>query len=173
MARNARDVQTLFGIVAGYDPDDPFSAPVPLRQATSEGLCVGVWEQFYDTPVQEPIRSAVRKAVGKLEEIGIPAEPFHPRGMERVPKVWQFFFGILPARELQRMMAGRDIRAGANRSAERTRLSRNSAVSSGWGSSSSPARTPARRMRTSSCTSSVRLLVRRLSWGGMPARIRV
>jgi amidase len=108
MARNVRDVQALFEVVACHDPDDPFSAPVPLQEPTPSGLRAGVWEQFYETPVQDAARAAVHKAAAKLEEIGIPVEPFHPLGMERVPRVWQFFFSILPARELQSMIAGRE-----------------------------------------------------------------
>jgi len=108
MARTARDVEALFDVVAWYDPDDPFSSPVPLREPALDGLRAGVWEQFYDTPVQEPLRAAVRKAAAKLEEIGIPTEPFHPLGMERAPKLWQFFFSILPAREIRAMIAGRE-----------------------------------------------------------------
>jgi Asp-tRNA(Asn)/Glu-tRNA(Gln) amidotransferase A subunit family amidase len=108
MARTVRDVRLLFNVVAGYDPDDPFSVPVPPQEPALDGLRVGFWEQFYDVPVQAPIRSAVEKAARTLEQIGIPAEPFRPRGMERAPNVWSFFFTTLPARALHAMIAPRE-----------------------------------------------------------------
>ena len=37
MARSARDVRLLFAALAGHDPEDPFSAPVPLRPPTCGG----------------------------------------------------------------------------------------------------------------------------------------
>src|SRR6185295_5808133 len=52
MARTARDLSLLFAVLAGFDLEDPFSAPVPLRAADLDGLRVGVMEQFYRVPVQ-------------------------------------------------------------------------------------------------------------------------
>lgn len=108
MARNAADVKLLFEITAGYDPEDPFSALVPLRRPGLDGLRLGFWEQFYDVPVQPAIRQAVRQAVAKLCEAGLPAEPFSPRGLERATQVWRFFFTILPARAIHAMIAHRE-----------------------------------------------------------------
>src|SRR5579871_4104437 len=49
MARSAQDVRLLFAAVAGYDDQDPFSAPVPLRVPVVADLTIGVMEQFYNT----------------------------------------------------------------------------------------------------------------------------
>ena len=38
MARTAEDVRILFGVLSGHDPQDPFSAPVPLRPVPSTGI---------------------------------------------------------------------------------------------------------------------------------------
>jgi Asp-tRNA(Asn)/Glu-tRNA(Gln) amidotransferase A subunit family amidase len=108
MARSARDLQLLFSVLAGYDSQDPFSAPVPLRKPSLERLQVGVWEQFYRVPVDASIREAVSQAAGVLGEIGIPAEPFEPCGLERAPNLWWFFFGQLPARTVREMFRGRE-----------------------------------------------------------------
>src|SRR5580658_639201 len=48
MARSAQDVRLLFSVLAGYDTQDPFSAPVPVRAPVMDGLKVGLMEQFYD-----------------------------------------------------------------------------------------------------------------------------
>ena len=108
MARNATDLRLLFSALAGYDSQDPFSAPVPLRPPVLEDIRAGVMEQWYDVPVNEEIRAAVRKAAETLEQIHIPVAEFRPRGMERVPNLWWFFFGQVNAPELRKMIAGRE-----------------------------------------------------------------
>ena len=108
MARTAQDVRLLFTALAGYDTQDPFSAPVPLRQPDMTGLKIGVMEQFYDVPVQPAMREAVRKAGAALEQMKIPVEAFRPSGLERSPNVWWFFFGRLPARMTQQVIAGHE-----------------------------------------------------------------
>jgi len=52
MARTAQDVRLLFSVLASYDSQDPFSAPVPLCEPNLTALKVGIMEQFYDVPVQ-------------------------------------------------------------------------------------------------------------------------
>jgi amidase len=108
MARTAQDVGVLFSALAGYDSQDPFSAPVPWREPVAAGLKIGVMEQFYDVPVQPVMREAVRKAGVALEQMKIPVEPFRPGGLERAPNLWWFFFGRLPARMTQKVFAGRE-----------------------------------------------------------------
>jgi Asp-tRNA(Asn)/Glu-tRNA(Gln) amidotransferase A subunit family amidase len=38
----------------------------------------------------------------------VPTEPFQPKGLERAPNLWWFFFGQLPAPLTQQMILGRD-----------------------------------------------------------------
>ncbi len=97
MARTAEDVRILFEALAGYDREDPFSAPVPLRTPDLTGLRVGIMEQFYEVPVQDCMKQTVHKAAAALSELKIPAGPFMPAGLERAPNLWWFFFGELPA----------------------------------------------------------------------------
>jgi Asp-tRNA(Asn)/Glu-tRNA(Gln) amidotransferase A subunit family amidase len=111
MARTARDLRLLFEVLAGYDPEDPFSAPVPLRPANLEGLCVGMMEQFYEVPVQPVLREAVREAARALRELGFRIEEFHPRGLERSPNLWWFFFGRLNAPLIRQLIGDREDQA--------------------------------------------------------------
>ncbi len=111
LARSAEDVRLLFAALAGYDHQDPFSAPVPLRPPTLAGSRVGVVEQFYDVPVDPQIRGAVRAAAQSLADLGIPAEPFAPQGLERAPNLWWFFFGQLPAPITRQMIQGQEAQA--------------------------------------------------------------
>jgi len=108
MARTARDLKLLFSALAGYDSQDPFSAPVPLRAPDTANLKIGVMEQFYDVPVQPAIRAAVRKAAEALQAMRIPSEPFRPSGLEQAPNLWWFLFGRLPAEITRVMIAGRE-----------------------------------------------------------------
>lgn len=108
MARTAEDVRLLFEVAAGYDSDDPFSAPVPLREPDLGGLRIGLMPQFYDVPVQPAIRAALDKAARVAEQLGFPVEPFRPRGLQRATELWWFFFGRVSAPFLQRMFAGHE-----------------------------------------------------------------
>jgi amidase len=111
MARNARDLRLLFESLAGYDSEDPFSAPVTLHQPRLDRFRVGVMEQFYAVPVEEPVAAAVRKAAETLTSMGFRAEPFAPRGLERAPNVWSFLFAELPASVVRELFAGREAEA--------------------------------------------------------------
>jgi amidase len=107
MARTAQDLHLLFSALAGYDAQDPLSAPVPLRQPTLENLRIGVWEQFYSVPVDPEIRRAIVHAAALLGEIGWAVEPFEPRGLERAPNVWAVLFGW-PAAATRKLTEGRE-----------------------------------------------------------------
>ncbi len=111
MARTARDLRLLFHVLAGYDPDDPFSAPVPLRDPDLTNVRIGVMQQFYRVPVEPGIAHAMEKATGCLHQLRFPAEPFQPNGLESAPNLWWFFFGELPARTTAELIAGREDQA--------------------------------------------------------------
>ncbi len=108
MARNAEDVRLLFQVTAGHDDQDPFSAPVPLRKPDLAGLRIGLMERFNRVPVQPAIRAAVEAAGRVLAGLGLPVEPFEPRGIERAPNLWWFFFGEVAAPFIKQMIAGRE-----------------------------------------------------------------
>jgi len=108
LARSAQDLRLLFAALAGYDSQDPFSAPVPLQAPSAAGLRVGVVEQFYGVPVDLQIRDTVRRAARMLADLAIPTEPFQPQGLERAPNLWWFFFGQLPAPLTKQTIQGRE-----------------------------------------------------------------
>ena len=111
MARTAADVRLLFEVLAGYDSQDPFSAPVPLRKPDLEGLRIGLLTQFYTVPVQAAVARTLDAAADCLRKLGFPVEPFRPGGLERAPNLWWFFFGQLPARITEQLIAGREDQA--------------------------------------------------------------
>lgn len=91
MARTVRDVELLFEVLAGYDSQDPFSAPVPARPHEAGQLRIGLVSQ----PCHPSIDGAVTSAAGALESLGHIVEPFEPAGLDRAVAAWDFFFNTL------------------------------------------------------------------------------
>jgi Asp-tRNA(Asn)/Glu-tRNA(Gln) amidotransferase A subunit family amidase len=92
MARTAADLRLLFSVLSGYDGQDAFSVPAPLGEPVLDAVRIGVWEQFYGVPLDPEIRAAVRMAAGLAGDLGFPVDEFAPRGLERAPNLWNFFF---------------------------------------------------------------------------------
>lgn len=111
MARNATDLRLLFSVLAGYDPQDPFSTPVPLRIPEPERTRVGVWEQFYSVPVHPEIRDAVRRAGAMLEGPDCEVLEFAPVGLDRAPNLWAFLFSQWPSVITRGLLEGRESEA--------------------------------------------------------------
>jgi len=107
LARTVADVKLLFDVLAGYDSQDPFSAPVELREL---GLPerVGVMESWPGVPVQAAVRTAVRECVRHLGTLGIPCEEYAAEGIEKAPNIWSFFFTELPAQFTAQLIGGRE-----------------------------------------------------------------
>jgi Asp-tRNA(Asn)/Glu-tRNA(Gln) amidotransferase A subunit family amidase len=108
MARHVADLQLLFSVLAGFDPEDPFSVPAPLRVFSLARTRIGVWEQFYDVPVMPEIRAPLQKAARALESLGMGVEEFTPEGLERAPNVWAFLFSQWPSSTTRKLAAGRE-----------------------------------------------------------------
>ena len=109
MARTAEDLRLLFSALASFDERDPFSVPAPLVAPDARGARIGVWPQFYQTPVDAEIRGAVSKEPpALLEEAGFRVEEFSPVGLERAPNTWGFLFSQWPQVAARRMYEGRE-----------------------------------------------------------------
>ncbi len=108
MARTAQDLRLLFSAIAGFDPRDPVSAPAPLRQPFVTAQRIGVWEQFYQVPVDPEIAAAVRTAASRFSQLGFAVEPFEPRGLERAPNLWAFLFSQWPSLATRKLVEGRE-----------------------------------------------------------------
>jgi amidase len=95
MARTIEDVSLLFRVLSGQDENDPVSPPVALRTPSHEELracTVGFFEDDGIVPVTPETRAAIQAAAEALRDAGFRVEPFRPRTLERLRKLWNVFF---------------------------------------------------------------------------------
>jgi Asp-tRNA(Asn)/Glu-tRNA(Gln) amidotransferase A subunit family amidase len=95
MARTMADVDLMFRTLSGQDDADPASPPVALRELKLEELRshrIGFFEDDGLTPVSGETRAAVNAAAAVLRDAGFTVEPFRPRSLELLRKLWWTFF---------------------------------------------------------------------------------
>jgi Asp-tRNA(Asn)/Glu-tRNA(Gln) amidotransferase A subunit family amidase len=95
MARTIEDVRLLFATLSGQDPCDPASPPLPLRTIDPNALrstTIGYFEDDGLAPVTPETRAAVKAAARALRVAGFRVEPFRPRTLEQLRKLWWTFF---------------------------------------------------------------------------------
>jgi Asp-tRNA(Asn)/Glu-tRNA(Gln) amidotransferase A subunit family amidase len=111
MARTARDVARMFEVMAGPDPGDPASAPVPLRRWSEDEirkLRVAYFEDDGATPVTPETAAAVRVAAEALRQQGFQVEAWRPENLERVRQLWWNLFGRGIQMAMAPMLDGRE-----------------------------------------------------------------
>ncbi|HWG21559.1 MAG TPA: amidase [Terracidiphilus sp.] len=95
MARTMQDVSLMFNVLSGQDAEDPASPPLALRKHSMEELraqAIGYFEDDGIVPVTAETRAAVQAAAQALREAGFRVEPFRPRSLEPLRKLWWTFF---------------------------------------------------------------------------------
>jgi amidase len=95
MARTIEDVALMFRTLAGQDAGDPVSPPVALRTFTPDELrahAIGYFEDDGLVPVTAETREAIQSAAQALRDAGFRVEPFRPRTLEQLRKLWWTFF---------------------------------------------------------------------------------
>jgi Asp-tRNA(Asn)/Glu-tRNA(Gln) amidotransferase A subunit family amidase len=111
MARTAADVRALFEVMAGPDPGDALSAPVPLRaisDADLKGLRIGLLESDALGKVGEENHAALQKVANGLAAQGFVVEPLRLDGLEQAIELWWFFFGPAIAHVFQPNVLGQE-----------------------------------------------------------------
>jgi amidase len=95
MARTMADVALMFRVLSGQDPHDPASPPIALREPSLDELranTIGFFEDDGLAPVTPETRAAVQAAAAALRDAGFRVEPFRPRTLELLRKLWWKFF---------------------------------------------------------------------------------
>jgi amidase len=111
MARTIADLRTVFEVIAGPDPGDAQSAPVPIRainDAQLKGLRVGLLESDSLGKIEDETDSALQRAANDLAAQGFVVEPIRLQGLERAVELWWFFFGPAIAHLFQPTVAGQE-----------------------------------------------------------------
>jgi len=95
MARAIADVSLLFRTLAGQDPSDPVSPPISQHSLSAQDLRqipIGFFEDDGVVPVTSETRAAIQAAAAALRDAGFRVEPFRPRTLEQLRKLWETFF---------------------------------------------------------------------------------
>lgn len=95
MARTVGDLALFFEVLAGQDPTDANSAPVPHRAVSLEeakAVPIGWFEDGGRAPVTAETRAAIREAARALEQQGFTVRPFRPEALEDARRLWWTFF---------------------------------------------------------------------------------
>lgn len=104
MARTVADVRALFEVMAGPDPGDALSAPVPVRKIDGQqlrGLRIGILESDALGAASAETTAAVEKAARILSDRGFAVERKRLNGLERAIELWWYFFGPAIAHIIQ------------------------------------------------------------------------
>src|SRR6266478_1109262 len=111
MARTIADVRLLFEVMAGPDPGDAFSSPVPLRSQNKidpRSLRIGILESPALGAATPETHAAVQHAAKLLVDQGFTLEPFRLDGLDRALELWWFFFGPVIGHLLSKAVAGKE-----------------------------------------------------------------
>jgi aspartyl-tRNA(Asn)/glutamyl-tRNA(Gln) amidotransferase subunit A len=81
LTKNVRDSAILMNIIAGHDPLDSTSAPVPLPDFTAvlsreiKGMKIGIPKEYFIEGMNADVLAAVKEAIRQLESLGaVPVE---------------------------------------------------------------------------------------------------
>jgi Asp-tRNA(Asn)/Glu-tRNA(Gln) amidotransferase A subunit family amidase len=111
MARTITDVRLLFEVMAGPDPGDALSSPVPLHTQIKIDLHVlriGILESPALGTATPETHAAVQHAAKLLADQGFTLEPFRLDSLDRALELWWFFFGPVIGHLLSKAVAGKE-----------------------------------------------------------------
>src|SRR5208282_5558532 len=111
MARTVADLRTLFTVMAGPDPGDALSAPIPIREIKAlhlRGLRIGILENPELGRATPETLSTIRRAAQLLCDLDYRVEPLSLYKLDRALELWWFFFGPVIAELIRHETHGRE-----------------------------------------------------------------
>lgn len=79
LARSLDDLEIVFRVLLGYDPEDPYSLPEPAYSAEQTPLRKIAWfDSIGGTPCDAETKAALMDTVGLLENAGFELEQYEP-----------------------------------------------------------------------------------------------
>ena len=109
MARRVADLELLFKVLAGFDPADPVSVPLPVRERPDIQSLKLMW--YADDgfcPATTAVRQTVERAAGALAARGLDIVERRPKGLERGWNLWSVMLGQAGTPALLRLYEGRE-----------------------------------------------------------------
>jgi amidase len=113
MARRVEDLALMLKVLAGFDPADSMSVPLPFRaHAGAKDEKAGRFRRvmwYADdgvSPVTEATKQAMRRAAHALAGLGYEVEERRPRGIERAHELWFAWLGVAGVSGLVEMHKG-------------------------------------------------------------------
>jgi aspartyl-tRNA(Asn)/glutamyl-tRNA(Gln) amidotransferase subunit A len=82
-ATNVADAAAVMGVIAGHDPNDSTSAPVPVPDYAADlgkpvaGMRIGVPEDYFGEGLDPEVKARVEEAIALLERLGCRRIPLH------------------------------------------------------------------------------------------------
>ena len=114
MARTVKDLALLLNVLAGFDPSDSASVPLPFRTHRSSNEKNERWRRvmwYADdgiSPVTEATRQTVERAAHALAGIGYQVEERRPRGLEQSHDLFFLWLGAAGVRGLLKLYEGKE-----------------------------------------------------------------
>jgi Asp-tRNA(Asn)/Glu-tRNA(Gln) amidotransferase A subunit family amidase len=112
LARTVADLRVLFQVMAGPDPGDSLSAPVPVRGISSKelrGIRVALLESPELGSATLETKAAVERAGKLLSEQGFQIEAMSLERLNRTLELWWFFFGPVIGDLLRQSIRGQEL----------------------------------------------------------------
>ncbi len=115
MARRVEDLALMLKVLAGFDPSDSASVPLPFRSRTNgkderdERFRRVMW--YTDdgiTPVTKATKETVERAAQALAGLGYEVEERKPVGLERAFDLWFAWLGVAGVGSLLEMFKGKE-----------------------------------------------------------------
>jgi aspartyl-tRNA(Asn)/glutamyl-tRNA(Gln) amidotransferase subunit A len=78
---NVRDAATVLGVIAGHDPQDATSSPLPVPNYTADldkgvaGLTLGIPSEYFAEGLDPEVRAAVERSIDQLRAAGATVKP--------------------------------------------------------------------------------------------------
>jgi aspartyl-tRNA(Asn)/glutamyl-tRNA(Gln) amidotransferase subunit A len=96
LARRVEDIARTFAVIAGYDPEDPFSLDVPVPNFLPEladpvrGKRIGVMKRWFLDDIDPELRTAIENAIGVFRELGVEIVELELGDVERAQEMLAF-----------------------------------------------------------------------------------
>lgn len=78
---NVRDAATVLGVIAGHDPQDATSSPLPVPDYTADldkgvaGLTLGIPSEYFAEGLDPEVKAAVERSIDQLRAAGATVKP--------------------------------------------------------------------------------------------------